>query len=453
MASRDNRAVSDAPMRSRSAAEAGWHESRYNIGARLPGSDSVVVANLFRGTCCEVTPLEGALLRRLDEIDEGHPVVERLAKRGIICDFEERAMLEAMGRAACAAPIEVSLTICPTMNCNFDCPYCFQEHAQPSGAGMDESVQDDVVGLAERMLDASRAKTLRVMWFGGEPLLAPGVIESLSARLSALAESRGASYRARITTNGFLLDRDASEMLGRASVESAVITMDGVGADHDATRHLKGGGPTFERIVANLRDTRHPFKIAVRHNIHQGNWHTASGLEALVERLSRESGNDISYLPALVSGNAAADARGGCVAVLDGARAAEVAMRQEAERFEAGRGHYCGANQLFNVSIDESGRLYKCWEALDKPEESFGRACAWDPINPFATADAADNLTRFLNIVGPIPDEECRECLWLPLCVGGCPYKRFSGARNCVPFKDDPEGFVLSLHAARHRTP
>lgn len=37
---------------------------------------------------------------------------------------------------------------------------------------MSPEVQDDVVALAGRMLDASGAKDVDVSWFGGEPLLA-----------------------------------------------------------------------------------------------------------------------------------------------------------------------------------------------------------------------------------------------------------------------------------------
>ncbi|MBR3314678.1 MAG: hypothetical protein IKG18_11125 [Atopobiaceae bacterium] len=66
---------------------------------------------------------------------------------------------------------------------------------------MSPEVQDDVVSLAERMLDASRSNDLSVTWFGGEPLLAPGVVESLSQRLMALMRDRG-SYKASIITNG-----------------------------------------------------------------------------------------------------------------------------------------------------------------------------------------------------------------------------------------------------------
>ena len=428
----------------RTAGEAGWHVSRYNLSAPVPDSKMVAIANLFKGSCAEYNPIEMFLLSVLEELDENHPIIERFAKRGVICRFDELAALEAMGRAACAGAHGVGLTICPTMGCNFDCPYCFENHFARK---MTQEVQDDVVALAGRMLDASGAKSISVTWFGGEPLLAPDVIESLSERLMALAGERGGEYGASIITNGYLLSQDLADMLGRCKVDSAQITIDGLGATHDATRYLRGGGPTFERIVANLRECKLPFKVRVRHNVHEGNRAEIDELEAFIAKLAEESGNEIFYYPAPVSGSGVADERGKQVGLLCGDDASEVSIKQEAGRFHSGRGHYCGAHSIWSVGIDEKGNLQKCWEAVDKPQVSFGTAHDWDPADPMGTASKADNLTMYLNTACPVPDDECRECAWLPMCAGGCPHKRLFEGRQCVAFKDDPEGYVLALHA------
>ena len=436
--------ASEARENGRTAGEAGWHVSRYNIAAKVPDTKMTAIANLFAGNCAEYTPIELYLLSVLEELDEHHPIIERFSKRGIIARFDERAALETMGRAACAAAHSIGLTICPTMGCNFDCPYCFEDHF---AGKMSAEVQGDVIALAERMLDAANAKSMHVTWFGGEPLLAPDVIESLSARLAALAEEHGGEYSASIITNGYLLSQDMADMLERCSVKSAQVTIDGMGATHDATRHLANGGPTFERITGNLRNLKLPFKVNVRHNVHEGNRHEMDELAAFIEELARESGNDITYYPAPVSGSDVADERGKQVGLLCGNDESEVGIRQEAGRFHKGRGHYCGAHNIWSVGIDERGNLQKCWEAVDKPRLSFGTAHDWDPADPLRTASNPDNLTMYLNTACPMPDEECRECVWLPACVGGCPHKRLFERRHCIPFKDDPERYVLALHA------
>ncbi|MBQ9004410.1 MAG: radical SAM protein, partial [Eggerthellaceae bacterium] len=366
-------------VESRTAGEAGWHVSRYNLFAKVPDTKMTAIANLYAGNCAEYTPIEMYLLSVLEELDEHHPVIERFAQRGIISNFDERAALETMGRGACAGTKSVSLTICPTMGCNFDCPYCFEDHFARK---MSAEVQDDVAALAERMMDAAHAKDISVTWFGGEPLLACDVIEALSERLQALVEERGGEYHAGIITNGYLLSQDVADMLGRCKVTSAQITIDGLGATHDATRHLAGGGPTFDRIIGNLRDAKLPFSVQVRHNVHDGNRHEMDELQDFVNKLAEESGNDLAYYPAPVSGSEVADERGEQVGLLCANDESEVSVRQEAGRFARGRGHYCGAHAIWSVGIDERGNLQKCWEAVDKPQLSFGTAHDWDPSNP-----------------------------------------------------------------------
>lgn len=82
------------------------------------------VVNLYKGVCSEFSALEIDLLSVAEKLSESHPFIERFARRGAIVDFDERGALETMGRAACAAPHAIGLSICPTMGCNFDCPYC-----------------------------------------------------------------------------------------------------------------------------------------------------------------------------------------------------------------------------------------------------------------------------------------------------------------------------------------
>ena len=299
----------------RTAGDAGWHASVYNLMARVPDSKNVAIVNLFKGNCAEYTPIETYLLSAVEQLDENHPIIERFAKRGVIANFD------------------------------------------------------------------------------------------------------------------------------------AQITIDGMGATHDATRHLAGGGPTFERITANLRDLDLPFKVNVRHNVHEGNKAEMDEIEAFVKELAEQSGNDLSCYPAPVSGSETADARGKQVGLLCTSDSSEVGIRREAGRFSVGRGYYCGAHSIWSVGIDEKGNLQKCWEAVDKPEISFGTAHDWDPASPLATASRPDNLTMYLNTACPVPDDECRACVWLPHCVGGCPHKRLFDERQCVAFKDDPESYVLALHA------
>ena len=426
----------------RTAAEAGWHISRYNLSLHLPEKGRTVIVNLFRGTCAEYGPAELYLMSVLDEISEKHPIIERLSRRGIIVNFDEQAALDSKGRMGCSNSRSVSLTICPTIGCNFDCPYCFENHRPGK---MTPEVQEDVVALTRRMMEANGAVSLNVTWFGGEPLLAPEVIASLSEKLIALAEEHHASYHAGIITNGYLLTPENIRILEAAKVSSAQITLDGIGAAHDATRHLANGGPTFDRIAANLR---HPFsfKVSIRHNIHEGNRDEVDRLRDFIETLAKESGNKLEYYPTPVYGTKAAEERGTTMDLLKERDACSIGLLRDIQTFRFGGGTYCGSQDFWSVCIDEKGRLNKCWENVDKPDLSFGNAHDWDPRDPILTASDPDKLTMFLNTAAPLKDEECRECIWLPACKGGCPYQRLFIKRDCLPYRDDPDGYVRGMH-------
>lgn len=213
----ENEKLNDEREPSRTAAEAGWHASRYNVVAKVPGSNAVAIYNTYRRTCAEYTPIEAYLLTVLGELDEHHPVIERFARRGVISDFDEREAYVAQRRLDSATPFggSVHVTICPTLACNFECPYCFATRGRGKMAA---EVQDDVAGLVGRMLDASGARKLTITWFGGEPLLATDVIEALSPRLMAAAEERGCAYEAWVFTNGYLITPEVVELLERCGI-------------------------------------------------------------------------------------------------------------------------------------------------------------------------------------------------------------------------------------------
>ena len=422
----------------RTAAEAGWRLSRYNLTAELPEKGSLAVANLYKRTCGKYGPVDLFLMNSLDKISEDHPVIPRLAKRGVIVNFDERDALETMGNISCSSGSVVSLTICPTLACNFDCPYCFENHR--SGK-MTPEVQDNILSLARRMMKAGKSEKLNVSWYGGEPLLAPDVISSLSSKLMSLAKEHHAVYKAEIITNGYLLTPENVKILEAADVSRAQVTIDGIGAVHDAVRHLADGGTTFERIISNLRQPL-PFKVNIRHNVHRENCNETEKLGTFIENLAKESGNTFRFFPKPVFGSFAAEQRGSRIELIDKPPNWKAELHQEKRRPSHRPAFICAAHMLYCVTIDEKGRLYKCLETVADPKLSYGNAEEWDPADPLTTASNPDNLMMFLNASWPVTDAECMECIWLPVCGGGCTYQRLFRKRLCFSYRDDPEKYV-----------
>ena len=430
-------------FRRKAAMDSKWHRSRYNLFAKVPGTDRIAGVNLYKGICGDYSPVEMYLLSEVENLPVDHPIIERFRKRGLITDYDEREALYTMGRLGTMDHREIGLTICPTMGCNFDCPYCFEDHKP---GRMTPEVQDQVVAFVEKILQLSGAKALKVTWFGGEPLLMPDIIDSLSVRLMELANQHGAEYRASIITNGYLLDHSVLDILVRSKIEHMQITLDGLRENHDATRHLAGGGGTFDRIIRNLKELSIPFQVKIRQNVHEGNRQDVKPLEELVRSVAEESGNDICHDALHVAANDASSRRGSGLELLNDEEKLTTELPLYVTRFKAARGHYCSATRFWDVGIDEAGRLYKCWEHVDKPELSFGTVDTWDPTNPIDTATNPDILCSFLNMALPNLDPKCAECIWLPACVGGCPVRRLEGRIDCINYKDKPEVYVLKLY-------
>ncbi len=78
----DKKEVNERSEARRTAGEAGWHVSRYNLSSSVPGKNSMVIVNLFKGICAEYSAIEMYLLSVLESLDEHHPIIERLACRG-----------------------------------------------------------------------------------------------------------------------------------------------------------------------------------------------------------------------------------------------------------------------------------------------------------------------------------------------------------------------------------
>lgn len=69
------------------------------------------------------------------------------------------------------------LTINPTLACNFNCPYCFEnEH---SNIYMHDLVEEKIILFIKKHVGL---KALDVTWFGGEPLLAFDRIVSMTKK-------------------------------------------------------------------------------------------------------------------------------------------------------------------------------------------------------------------------------------------------------------------------------
>ena len=75
---------------------------------------------------------------------------------------------------------------------------------------------------------------------------------------------------------------------------------------------------------------------------------------------------------------------------------------------------YCGLNCDNNYTISPEGEVYKCWEHAGEPEHLMGTIDEKGEIEN-QTYKFYEWMTR-----NPLDAKECRECVYLPACGGGC---------------------------------
>ncbi len=107
-------------------------------------------------------------------------------------------------------PYSLSLTINPTLGCNFACPYCFE--ASHEAVFMDDRTENGIIDYIKK----TKARNLFVTWFGGEPLLAFDRIRSLSEKIFDL----DINYHSGMITNGYLLSEDIINDLEKLRIGS-----------------------------------------------------------------------------------------------------------------------------------------------------------------------------------------------------------------------------------------
>jgi uncharacterized protein len=414
--------------------------SRYN--RIFTASDGAILAfNGWSTALAEIDPEDLPFIRAMLADADGTPcdtahkreIREALvAGRFLIEDAEdELATMAAEMLRDRFRTDQLFLVIAPTLDCNFRCDYCYEDHLRVT---MSRAVQEAVVRLAEDR--APRITLLHVTWFGGEPTLpaAMKVVDGLSEAFLGLATKHGFEYKAQFVTNGYLLDRARVEHLVRLGVREVQVTVDGPAAVHDRRRVLLGGQGTFARIMENLSAGADLAQFQLRINVDRRN--AASSLE-VVEALER-AGLARKVRPYLAqvtfAGSACGNIQETCFSDEEFARA-EVELYREAARrgLPLSRypfrlpGAFCTADRASGLVVSPSGALFKCWnEVTLGPERAAGHLL--DGQQPFHEINEA----RWLGW-NPLDRGECRACSVLPMCHGGCPYEALK-----VP--DSPRG-------------
>ena len=296
-----------------------------------------------------------------------------------------------------------SYTILPTTACNARCFYCVENGTRI--VTMSQETTEQTIDFILRTRDP--AHKTHLTWFGGEPLVAPQVIDRVCA---ALTEA-GVDFESSMVTNGILIDETTlAKMTGLWRVNRLQITLDGQEEDYNSRKaFLKSYPSAYRVLLENLRrlsDT--PIRVALRCNVDED---IVGGLRQMIDDLALtipRKGHFGLYFEILFSQKE----REGHAALFRQCMEARLYAREKGfPYFPRSSPHrlrvsVCMAENPFGSTlISPEGLLYNCHLFLPGTE----------------TGNVRDGITQVDTLqTYAMPEpvaERCRDCCFLPNCT------------------------------------
>lgn len=305
--------------------------------------------------------------------------------------------------------------------CNFDCLYCYEGSLKGTHT-MDTATAAQLIAFAKSQFSTTM-EAMHLVFYGGETLLYTKPLKQIAAQLQEFCRSRSAEFSFSVVTNGSLLTPTLINELTALGLDYIKVTIDGPPENHNKFRPFKNGHPSFDTIVDNLVTIKGLVPIGLGGNYTKDNYTKfPQVLDHLVERgLAPEDIALVSFNIAIAVQDEFANPEfsGGCASIAE-PWLAEAYLHVREECMKQGftvpkiTPEVCAIHINKTFSINYDGSLYKCLPFVGR--EQFKAGDIWNgPVDISLTY----NLDHWQT------DEQCRDCIYLPLCYGGCRYMEY----------------------------
>lgn len=356
-----------------------------------------------------------------------------LKRDGFLVDSDEDEFLQLLkkSKAFSESPDneDVDITIALSLKCNMKCDYCFEKTSFSGKIGgvMSKEAQKATIDHILQIVEREGVKTLKVTWFGGEPMLNHKTILDISARIKqGLPPS--VQFISRIITNGALLTRrKLLDLINECNLRFVQIAVDGGKTRYTRVRHVDDS--CYEQVIENIITSCELVPTRIRLNATPDN---IEELYSLADTLLNRIGS-LSNMSFTLSEVTNYTDNSSSIRFFEPGR-----FRNELRKFheflykkglEASYNYTekyypigCKYFLKNNVAIDPQGFLYKC-------EHHFGEAGY--VLGDVFSGINADNKKMHIYEVNRI-DARCRHCQVYPICkYASCAdYRRFMGSGN-----------------------
>lgn len=358
--------------------------------------------------------------------------LEKLEKIGIVTSlsFEDefqKCVSEMIQLRKCSNPLNV--LVITNYACNLRCPYCYQDRDLKLDS-RNEIPAEDIATWINRNTDNGRE--LCISFMGGECLLNIPYIEKIMNSINHASI-------AKIVTNGVLLSRSTIDLLLNMGIKHLMISLDGPEQVHNNRRR-----DTYSIIMSNIREALEiGMEIQLNVKIDKDNADTISLLFEELENLNFPGKIEICF--GFIQNTE--KMQNHCIKhVFDDSNAGKAYRRlwkvlgEKHIPFlnQTGIGT-CPRERNGTITIDCYGDMYKCISCAGNALERIGNI--YSLLN-------VDNIITDINI-----PQSCNECMYLPICHGGCWYKnKLAGQHICrKEFFDEYTSVPFDQYLIRNR--
>lgn len=323
----------------------------------------------------------------------------------------------------------ISINITATLKCNARCYYCYE-----SGVKHSDFEEKQLFLLIKFLKERVRENdTLLLNWFGGEPLMNKKVLNFVSNELKRY----GISFCSYIITNGSLINKKmVTTDFIRWNVKDVQITLDGLGETYEKRKaYIDQKRNIFLRILQKIElVAKNGVRVHIRLNVDRRN---KMEILDLLKLLNTNFGqlNEVTWYPAFLTGigdDLTEDEKVSFVKDM-------LYITQNPAKMNIGRRLYsmpkiraCMRNDPKSFSIDVFGHVYSCEHLVGRKEKFIGTLKEFDDQK---------NLCR-TNVT---LREECKKCVFLPKCMGGCAANLETNDEACMIEKYMIQGYLAYL--------
>ncbi len=437
-----------------------YKQSSYNYFVQ--DGDKVVYLNGITSKMFAMSQAEHAkmqiLLQDLEKFQVEYPTTFKyFEKQGFITtdDVDEISILLYRNRQAVFTDKNYMLIINPTLECNFRCWYCYEEHNQ---GFMSQEVMTRIKRHIRYMIEKEKITSLTLSWFGGEPFLYfDEIVYPLSLFAQKLCSENGIPFFSNATSNGYLIDKDVALKMVEIKLNHLQITLDGDENRHNKIRNANGS-PSFQKIIDNINlllEMSKDVTITLRINYDKktlfvSNWNNVLNLfhtkyrnricvdfQQVWQTMTENQGENHKVL----------ELQSLCSKL-------GFQLQSNAVLFHLGCGCICYGDKYYHAELNYDGKVYRCTSRGYTEKQLMGEL-GEDGIIKWNEKMMAKRYSK-----APFENELCLTCKYLPLCLGFCSQKLLELSEKeleelcCLRYMDVyPETMILNyFHYLCERT-